>query len=179
MLITSLSTATINARSRTFWAFLLWTKHILITDKSNKTDNYTLPNTFTFSSLEFWGLFQLVCFFFRFRTYLSSNLKTFIALSWRFCCKVKCVQYIAEFLWLLVVTCMQVFYKNEIIVGGLLAWFRVISPKRTFVSEFDNNAPRSLRGAITLTNSWLWKKGLQSTDIFFNLLKAKPEKNGR
>lgn len=90
-----------------------------------KTDNYTLPNTFTFSSLEFWGLFQLVCFFFRFRTYLSSNLKTFIALSWRFCCKVKCVQYITEFLWLLVVTCMQVFYKNEIIVGGLLAWSRL------------------------------------------------------
>lgn len=90
-----------------------------------KTDNYTLPNTFTFSSLEFWGLFQLVCFFFRFRTYLSSNLKTFIALSWPFCCKVKCVQYITEFLWLLVVTCMQVFYKNEIIVGGLLAWSRL------------------------------------------------------
>lgn len=141
-----------------------------------KTDNYTLPNTFTFSSLEFWGLFQLVCFFFRFRTYLSSNLKTFIALSWPFCCKVKCVQYITDFLWLLVVTCMQVFYKNEIIVGGLLAWFRVISPERTFVSDFDKNAPRSLRGAIILTNSWLWKKGLQSTDIFFNLLKAKPEK---
>lgn len=90
-----------------------------------KTDNYTLPNTFTFSSLEFWGLFQLVCFFFRFRTYLSSNLKTFIALSWPFCCKVKCVQYITDFLWLLVVTCMQVFYKNEIIVGGLLAWSRL------------------------------------------------------
>lgn len=128
MLIASFSTATINARSRTFWVFLLWTKHILITDKSNKTDNYTLPNTFTFSSLEFWGLFQLVCFFFRFRTYLSSNLKTFIALSWRFCCKVKCVQYITEFLWLLVVTCMQVFYKMRsswVVYSRDFAWSRL------------------------------------------------------
>lgn len=169
MLIASFSTATINARSRTFWVFLLWTKHILITDKSNKTDNYTLPNTFTFSSLEFWGLFQLVCFFFRFRTYLSSNLKTFIALSWRFCCK-------CEMFWIFMAV-------SSYLHAGVLhkwdhrGWFtRVISPKRTFVSEFDKNAPRSLRGAITLTNSWLWKKGLQSTDIFFNLLKAKPEK---
>lgn len=173
MLIASFSTATINARSRTFWVFLLWTKHILITDKSNKNRKLHFAKYIYIFESRILGFVSVGLFFLPFSNVFIFKFKNlyrpFLAILLQ-------SEMCSVYYWLFMAV-------SSYLHAGVLqkwdhrGWFtRVISPKRTFVSDFDKNAPRSLRGAIILTNSWLWKKGLQSTDIFFNLLKAKPEK---